>query len=253
MSLINDALKKAQKMRTQDQAAPAPSQAIGDSGPVAKRARPMSTKWLGGLVAGAAVLVVVSVLVTVVWLRKPEAAPAPKPVASPAAVSVSPPPPPTPNASPSPAPGTAPATPSPLVVAAAPAAVAGTAPIASPVETRPNAASPVVPAAPAESPPPPAGVPAVPPVDTGRPPLAANPVTRPAAAPKADPRIQAYVDALRVTGIRASGSDSKVLMNDRVFRVNDIVDRPLSLRLTGVAADRLTFTDENGLVYTRNF
>jgi hypothetical protein len=229
MSLINDALKKAQKMRTQDQAAPAPSQAIGDSGPVAKRARPMSTKWLGGLFAGAAVLVAVSVLVTVVWLRKPGAAPAPKPVASPAAVSVSPPPPPvvppTQNASPSPAPGTAPAAPSPLVVAAAPA----------------------------ESPPPPPDVAAVPPVDTSRPPLVASPVIRPAPAPKPDSRIQAFVDALRVTGIRASGGESKVLMNDRVFRVNDIVERSLGLRLTGVAADRLTFTDENGIVYARNF
>jgi len=35
--------------------------------------------------------------------------------------------------------------------------------------------------------------------------------------------------------------------------VNDIVERMLGLRLTGVAADRLSFTDENGVVYTRNF
>jgi len=75
----------------------------------------------------------------------------------------------------------------------------------------------------------------------------------PAPVARPDARAQAFVDALRVTGIRASGSDSKVLMNDRVFRLNDIVERTLGLRLTGVAADRLSFTDPNGLVYTRNF
>jgi hypothetical protein len=78
-------------------------------------------------------------------------------------------------------------------------------------------------------------------------------VIRPAPVAKPDARIQTYIEALRVTGIRASGTDSKVLMNDRVFRVNDIVERSLGLRLTGVAADRLSFTDENGMVYTRNF
>jgi len=78
-------------------------------------------------------------------------------------------------------------------------------------------------------------------------------VIRPSPVAKADARIQTYIDALRVTGIRASGTDSKVLMNDRVFRVNDIVERSLGLRLTGVAADRLSFTDENGLVLHAQF
>ena len=54
-------------------------------------------------------------------------------------------------------------------------------------------------------------------------------------------------------GIRSSGGDSRVLMNDRVFRVNDIVDRNLGLRLTKVDPAMLVFTDSNGAIYTKNF
>jgi hypothetical protein len=262
MSLINDALKKAQKMRTQDPAASAPSLSSGNSGPVAKRARPMSARWLAGLVAGAAVLVAASVLVTVFWLRTPGATLASRPVTPPAAVSESPTPmpaaPPARKVEPSPAPGLTTAAPPSIVVVAPPAAVGGTARVAPQAETHPTAASPGAPASPPESAPPsPVGAAGVPPVSDVPAPTVASAALHPAAPPapaaRPDPRIQAFVDALRVAGIRASGSDSKVLMNDRVFRVNDIVERTLALRLTGVAADRLSFTDENGVVYTRNF
>ena len=236
MSLINDALKKAQKMRMQDQAAPAPSLPNGNSGPVAKRSRPMPTQLLAGIVAGATVLVAASVLATVFWLRKPGVTPAPKPVARPSLVSESPPP--TPAAPPM---GKVEPAPASVLPIAAPAPVVAVAP-------------PVAATAPAESTlPSPTDLPGVAPVGSGHTPAVTDTVIRPAALPKHDPRAQAFVDALRVAGIRSSGGDSKVLMNDRVFRVNDIVERSLGLRLTGVAADRLTFTDESGVVYTRNF
>lgn len=66
-------------------------------------------------------------------------------------------------------------------------------------------------------------------------------------------RIQDFVDAIRVAGVRNSGAESKVLMNDRVFRINDIVDRSLGVRLIGVQSDTLTFRDESGAVYTKTF
>ena len=78
-------------------------------------------------------------------------------------------------------------------------------------------------------------------------------VAHPALKARPDPRILAFIDTVRITGIRASGADSKVLMNDRVFRVNDMVDRTLGLRLTAVEANALIFEDERGVVYTRNF
>ncbi|HYD84004.1 MAG TPA: hypothetical protein VEA63_08115, partial [Opitutus sp.] len=74
-----------------------------------------------------------------------------------------------------------------------------------------------------------------------------------AIAPDSDVRAQQFIDALRVTGIRASGNDSKVLMNDRVYRVNDIVDRTLGLKLIKVAPDSLTFSDPTGATYTKIF
>jgi hypothetical protein len=54
-------------------------------------------------------------------------------------------------------------------------------------------------------------------------------------------------------GIRSSGTDSKVLMNDRVYRVNDYVDRILGVKLVSVSRDTLTFTDANGVTYVKNF
>jgi hypothetical protein len=41
-------------------------------------------------------------------------------------------------------------------------------------------------------------------------------------------------------------------MNDRVYRVNDLVDRNLGVRLTKVESGRLTFTDASGAVYSKN-
>jgi hypothetical protein len=69
---------------------------------------------------------------------------------------------------------------------------------------------------------------------------------------KPDPKILAYLDALQVAGVRVSGTGSKVLMNDRVFRENEIVDHLLGLRLKKVQSDLLTFVDERGVIYTKN-
>jgi hypothetical protein len=77
-------------------------------------------------------------------------------------------------------------------------------------------------------------------------------VSRQPAPPRQDPRILVFIDKLKVLGIRAAGSDSKVLMSGRVYRLNDIVDYELGLRLTGVGTTTLTFLDENGVVYTKS-
>jgi len=81
----------------------------------------------------------------------------------------------------------------------------------------------------------------------GSPPNGSNPSNGP------DPKILAYLDALQVAGIRVSDTGSKVLMNDRVYRECEIVDHLLGLRLKKVESDTLTFVDERGVVYTKNF
>ena len=83
-------------------------------------------------------------------------------------------------------------------------------------------------------------------------PEAASTPATPAAA-KPDERIVAFVENVKVAGIRSSGNESRVLMNDRVFRVNDIVERTLGVRLVKVAVDSLTFADSNGVTYVKYF
>lgn len=255
MSLINEALKKAQRQRG-DQA---PASDGGATGPIEKRGKPMRAQSLLLLAAAAAVLIAFSVVVTVYLVNRqpPHLAsatpPAPKqiirsePADEPTPIVVAP-------ILPPPAPAT-PIAPSPRVEAAPPPVAA------KPAEKRLPPAQPV--AAPIAEP---SSIVAKPePTVAERTPAARRPAAElPAPAPAAakpaapgnapaDPRVHAFVDAIRVTGIRSSGNESKVLMNDRVFRVNDVVDRSLELKLVKVESDTLTFVDANGVIYTKNF
>lgn len=81
----------------------------------------------------------------------------------------------------------------------------------------------------------------------------ASPVVPAAPATAADhtESIHAFLDAIRLKGVRATGADSRVLLNEHVYRLNDVVDRSLGLRLTKVESGKLTFTDANGVVYEK--
>jgi hypothetical protein len=235
MSLINEALKKAQRART-DGAGAAASEGER-TGQIAKRGRPTSARTMLLLGAAAVVLVVGSMVATALWLTRPAGSPPPAtavPIAiAPAPANESAPPvivvPPTTLPTPGP---TMAAKPVPRVATeASPPTAANPAPLAQP--TTPAMAEAPVTAAPA---------PVIP---------MAPAVAKP--SPKPDERIHQFVESIRVAGIRSSGADSKVLMNDRVYRVNDIVDRSLGLRLTKVSADSLTFTDANGVTYVKYF
>ncbi|MCX6948812.1 MAG: hypothetical protein NTX39_03985, partial [Opitutae bacterium] len=85
------------------------------------------------------------------------------------------------------------------------------------------------------------------------PPVVAAPPPPPPPPPKFSPKAISFVDNLRIAGIRASATDSKVLMNDRVYRNGDIVEYELGLKLTEITANSLTFENESGARYTRNF
>ena len=73
------------------------------------------------------------------------------------------------------------------------------------------------------------------------------------AAPTRNIEILSFLENTRIAGVRIAGNDSKVLMNDHVYRVNSLVNIELGLRLTGIDATALTFVDENGIVYTKTF
>jgi type IV secretory pathway VirB10-like protein len=235
MSLINDALKKAQKQRTGEAPPFASMPTIGGerASQLAERSAP------GGgnarfmqIGLGAAGLVVV--VVGVYFIARSLNSPAPHVAAAPAApiaqITVS-----SPTGS------------TPTVLPAAPAAKPAATETAStafvlPVATPPPVAPPPVVVAKAEPKP-----------------VVSEPVETPApapakaAAPKLDSKSVNYIEGLHVAGIRASGSDSKVLMNDRVYRIGDIVEHDLDLKLVGITASSLTFENDSGARYTRNF
>ncbi|MDB6168770.1 MAG: hypothetical protein JWM88_1634 [Verrucomicrobia bacterium] len=220
MSLINDALKKAQHQRTGDPGdlppMPGASRGAGNAG----RGSSLPPKTLAAIVGGIAAVVIVAVVVTLVLVTR---TPAPRAVVAqqPAVKRESPP---------------AAAAPSPVIVAPALPAPKIEIAVQKPAVAEPVRIAVAAPAPAASS-------------------VIATPPPLPPAAAKGtqDIRILTLIDALRVTGIRASGTESKVLMNDRVYRVNDMVDYTLGIRLTRVSAEGLTFVDASGTAYVKNF
>ncbi len=71
--------------------------------------------------------------------------------------------------------------------------------------------------------------------------------------PTANPKVYEFLETLRISGIRVSATDPKVIMNDRVFRLNDLVDRNTELRLIKVDSSTLTFVDASGYEYRKSF
>ena len=220
MSLINDALKKAQRQRTEEPSAPAGGSPVAGAR-IAKRGRALSSNTMVLIGSGAIVLIVLSVVITVNLVNQPAKStpPAIPPPTSPTTKTEKNPPLPPPAAveSKPPAAGIAPAR--------------ATVPIAA---TTPPPTTPAPEVAPA--PPPPVPAPVIVSI-----------------APPTDERAVAFIEAIRVTGIRSFGNESRVLMNDRVYRVNDIVERNIGLKLTAVNADSLVFTDPRGKTYFKKF
>ena len=62
-----------------------------------------------------------------------------------------------------------------------------------------------------------------------------------------------FLERSKVTGVRVSATDPKVLMNDRVYRINDVIDRDLQLRVIAIDTRELQFRDPAGYVYTKAF
>jgi len=75
------------------------------------------------------------------------------------------------------------------------------------------------------------------------------PVTRVSVTQEA--KVYAVIDKLRITGVRGTGSEARVLMNEKVYRINDLVDRELGLRLVEVTSGQLGFVDATGQKYRK--
>ena len=239
MSLINEALKKAQRQRHDEQAgfgAPMP----GGGTRVVRRQKSLSTQTLVLLAGGGIALFVVCVVGAVLWINQPAPAkPAPnRPAAS--SVTSAPLNPPPVVATPAPI---APKPSAPVVIAPAeadppkPPIRLDPAPAAALTSMASARSEPIVELAGASNPEPSPRVITVPNLPAG----------------KFEERIQAIVDGWRVAGIRSSSTGSRVLLNERVYKLNDVVDRANGLRLTKIASDQLTFTTAEGVDYVKTF
>jgi len=239
MSLINEALKKAQNQRTVDlTAAPTPASASATTSAqpqvrITKRPPPLSARTLIGLIAGG-LFGLLAVGVVSFFYFSASATPPAAVVAKPA------------DSTPAPAP----------VVKAPPAALATAVPGAGPSQAAPI--TPVVPAVTPQQmvtvslPPIPGAAPtSVPPAASVIPP---RPAPQPApVVPTTNPKISDFVDALRISVVRLTPTDPKVVLNGQVFRINDVVDRSLKVRLLKIEAARLVFGDANGFEYVKAY
>jgi hypothetical protein len=228
MSLINDALKKAARQRAEEQADVALPAQSGRRKRIPRHGAPMTAQTMVLLAAGAVTLIVASVVITGILITgrlEPKTAA----VAAPPQVTPAQKPPPV------------------VVVQVPRPAEEPAAPVRQPIP-QPPTAEPVAQAAPRAAPAPqPAAQPAAH--------VAAAEAPRTAAAPppsRAD-QIQSFVDGLRVTGVRAAGPDSKALVDGHIYRLNDVLDRALGVRLVQVDNDHLTLVDSQGVTYIKSF
>lgn len=298
MSLINEALKKAQRLRSADPVGDT-RPGFGTQTPVTKRGQARSSQTIVLIGSGALVLVVLSVVATFWFVNRPspssaaraaatktsspksssatEAPPVVLPSLTPAPTSTSAAPTPgAPSSNPGASAGEKTARageqPNPNVASVPPTETKTAAPPPAPAPTTPNPTQ----TAPANSTPPPAATSVATSTPAPTSPPAENPATSPATPPpeknaataptsppataaaaagpaKPDDRVAAYIEALRITAIRASANDSKVFMNDKVYRVNEVVERNLGIKLIKVAPDSLTFVDPKGVTYVKYF
>jgi hypothetical protein len=229
MSLINDALKKAQRERSGSPTPPATVPPTPGAPHAYPAARAKSNPW-------PIVLVVLALIGggAAVWFLKPSPS-------APATVAAN---------TPSPAPPPARGEPSP----------ATTAPTEQPPALQinlPNSATPPAANTPAPVATTPAPAPAV--ASSPAPIPAAPPASEPTATPSfkvtlqmEDPRVLAFLDAARINGVRSVADDAKLLMNSKVFRAGAVVDRELGLKLVQILPTELVFEDSHGIQYRKS-
>jgi len=85
-----------------------------------------------------------------------------------------------------------------------------------------------------------------------------GPVARPILPPpvqvnRPDPDVLAYVNTIKVRGIRVADGESKVLMNNKVYKTGEIVNYDLNVKLSEVSGEELIFEDVQGNTYIARF
>ncbi len=87
-----------------------------------------------------------------------------------------------------------------------------------------------------------------------RPPPVARPQpSAPPAAPAQNPVVLEFIEKMVIQGVRLSGTgtNSKVLMDNKVYRLNSFVNHDLKLRIISVNKERIIFVDYAGVQYAK--
>lgn len=66
-------------------------------------------------------------------------------------------------------------------------------------------------------------------------------------------KIQAFLNSARITGVRGGDRDARLLMNERVWRPGESVSPELGLRLQAVRPGRIVFSDAQGKTYEKAY
>ncbi len=257
MSLINDALKKAQKDQSRFSSSnlgPAIPPGYVPSSSAKSDSSPFKTVLI--YILGSASLICISVFITLHLIKEPEQSIAAKPVASNAPAQ-----PPTPDHPPE-ATSSASATPPPATAAPA-IKVRAPAPLTLPESANQPVPEPLVkqPALATFNPvPTPVTLQVVPsqPAPTPLAPIVLTAPSQPTTTPVVTPqsaistqRIQAIVDRIQINSVRTSQTETKVIINNRLYRLGDTIDHSIGLRLSEVHHNHILFTDEVGNKYIK--
>lgn len=75
----------------------------------------------------------------------------------------------------------------------------------------------------------------------------------PAPKPSNKAFFEEYIDGLVVSGVRLAGLDSKVIIDERVYRLLETINRDPKLIVTEITPQTIVFADEEGNTYVKSY
>lgn len=73
----------------------------------------------------------------------------------------------------------------------------------------------------------------------------------PPAPPGIDIETQLFLESLQILGVRSAGSESRLLIAGRVYKLGDIIDHRYGVKFVGADGEKIYFEDERGARYER--
>ena len=76
---------------------------------------------------------------------------------------------------------------------------------------------------------------------------------KPIAKPEPNPEITAWLEQSTISGVRITSSSSKVILNNKAYMPDEIVNMALELKILEIEPERIRFIDANGAEYIKSF